>query len=58
MLYLPHLDRMWRVMTPSAQETLVSLLSDVLPTLPLLVLAIIEDSLKVRSANMIFVDLS
>ena len=37
-------------MTPSAQETLVSLLSDVLPTLPLMVLAVIEDTLRVRES--------
>lgn len=50
-LYLPHVNRMWRVMSASAQETLVSLLSDILPSMSLLIIAVMEEPYSEGDAN-------
>ena len=42
-LYIPHLTALWRdVMNPSLQAAFLSMVADIPPTAPLLILAIME----------------
>ncbi|TRY67823.1 hypothetical protein TCAL_11123 [Tigriopus californicus] len=43
-LYLPHFERLWRIMTDSVKETFLSVVSDIPPTASLLFLASAETS--------------
>ena len=43
LVYMPHINRLWNIMTESVRATFVSLLGDVMPTSPLLIVAVIED---------------
>ena len=42
-LYIPHVDRLWSVMSESVRETFLSLLKDIMPSSPLLLLAVTEN---------------
>ena len=43
-LYIPRIDKLWRIMSESAKETFLSLINDVPPTASLLLLATEEDA--------------
>jgi SpoVK/Ycf46/Vps4 family AAA+-type ATPase len=43
-VYMPHVLRLWKIMSQSAREAFISILNDILPSAPLFLLAILEDS--------------
>ncbi len=49
-LYVPRIDRLWRVMSEPARETFLSLLGDISPSANLLILATTEDGTAAGAA--------
>lgn len=43
-LYIPHINRLWKIMSESVRETFLSLLTDIPPTASLLIFAVMEES--------------
>lgn len=51
-IYMPHFNRLWKIMTDSVRETFVSLLGDIKPSAPLLILAVMEEDRELKNIDL------